>query len=228
MSKRVMLLDKNLKQLVVELLDVVVSKLNTLSQTQITIYFRNLSKPDVPTHQVSFVVQDHELLDYPDGILSYLSESFYYDILTFCEGKPSPSLFFEIKNLVSFLENPAYHVVNDNSVSSQTRNLPGMGKVVPMPCDHPVNLTLWAGVQHLNDTHQWSREKIADWLDELHDSGVVNLEFEPWGDEGPKEKTKPKVGFKYTNNNLIMYNKTQTHYSLGLDGTITFNATQGE
>lgn len=28
---------------------------------------------------------------------------------------------------------------------------------------------------HLNDGHRWSREKIADWLDELHDSGVVNL-----------------------------------------------------
>jgi len=36
---------------------------------------------------------------------------------------------------------------------------------------------------HLNDDIKWSREKIADWLDELHDSGQVNIEFQPW-DEG--------------------------------------------
>ena len=28
---------------------------------------------------------------------------------------------------------------------------------------------------HLNDSHYWSREKIADWLDEMHDKGIVDL-----------------------------------------------------
>lgn len=35
--------------------------------------------------------------------------------------------------------------------------------------------TLWSLIQHMNDLHRATRETIADWLDELHDSGVVNL-----------------------------------------------------
>jgi hypothetical protein len=35
--------------------------------------------------------------------------------------------------------------------------------------------TIWCLVQHLNDHHRWTREQIADWLDILHDSGVINL-----------------------------------------------------
>jgi len=34
---------------------------------------------------------------------------------------------------------------------------------------------IWSVVQHINDTHRWNREAIADWLDTLHDSGVINL-----------------------------------------------------
>ena len=30
---------------------------------------------------------------------------------------------------------------------------------------------------HLNDHHKWPREKIADWLDELHDAGIIDIEF---------------------------------------------------
>lgn len=29
----------------------------------------------------------------------------------------------------------------------------------------------------LNDTHGWSRERIADWVDELHDNGWLDLSF---------------------------------------------------
>ena len=81
--------------------------------------------------------------------------------------------------------------------SQASRNLPGVNTIVKYPCNCPgpdvlipkygaINLSkpypkkgkIWGIVQHLNDSHKWTREKIADWLDELHDSGQVNLEFD--------------------------------------------------
>lgn len=31
---------------------------------------------------------------------------------------------------------------------------------------------------HLNDHHKWSREQIADWLDDQAEVGKVNIDFE--------------------------------------------------
>jgi hypothetical protein len=42
--------------------------------------------------------------------------------------------------------------------------------------------TLWSLIQHLNDSHKWSRERIADWLETLD----VDLAF-PVPSEVPKE-----------------------------------------
>ena len=36
-------------------------------------------------------------------------------------------------------------------------------------------VALWSLIQHMNDNHKATREQIADYLDELHDSGIVNL-----------------------------------------------------
>lgn len=65
-----------------------------------------------------------------------------------------------------------------------SRNLPGMETIIELPCIcvetyHPgYKLPLWSLIQHLNDTHtEWTRERIADWLDELHDAGKINIEF---------------------------------------------------
>lgn len=77
-------------------------------------------------------------------------------------------------------------VTGPQDISARTKNLPGMGYLVKNPpCLHFTHkdVTLWRLVQHLNDQHRWSREKIADFLDELHDSGQVNLEFSPWKEE---------------------------------------------
>lgn len=38
-----------------------------------------------------------------------------------------------------------------------------------------ISQDLGSMIMHLNDGHKWTRERIADWLDELHDSGVVNI-----------------------------------------------------
>lgn len=56
--------------------------------------------------------------------------------------------------------------------------LPGVEEKVMCPNYHA---RLWRGsvydtIIHLNDTHKWPREKIADWIDELADQGY-NFDF---------------------------------------------------
>lgn len=73
-----------------------------------------------------------------------------------------------------------------NTVSNQSRLLPGVNSKVDAPCECEGlgKSSLWGLIQHLNDDHdEWAREKIADWLDELHDNGEINIEFQPWGEE---------------------------------------------
>lgn len=55
-------------------------------------------------------------------------------------------------------------------------NLPGADVLLPCPhCGEGSELT--EVIIELNDTHKWSREAIADWVDNLHDSGFVDLSF---------------------------------------------------
>lgn len=80
---------------------------------------------------------------------------------------------------------------NDNSIIVKSRELPGVDSYVPPGCDcsfvysdiHPNKVHLWKHIQHLNDQHRWSREKIADWLDGLADEGIINIDFEPWEED---------------------------------------------
>jgi len=64
--------------------------------------------------------------------------------------------------------------------------------VVTSPCDEELcpdnytvdtKLTVMDCIFHLNDIEDWSRESIADWLDELHDQGIINIELEPWEED---------------------------------------------
>lgn len=91
------------------------------------------------------------------------------------------------------LINPAVAVMSDASTLS--RSLPGVQSFVEYPCDcYPPfehrSATLWNIIQHLNDDDDWSREKIADWIDELHDKKIINAEFAPWNDDplAPEEE----------------------------------------
>ena len=72
------------------------------------------------------------------------------------------------------------------TVGELSMKLPGVDSVVRYPCscdDRPKKDSLWAVIVHLNDGHEdWSRERIADWVDELHDAGIINAEFQPWGE----------------------------------------------
>jgi hypothetical protein len=69
------------------------------------------------------------------------------------------------------------------SIAALATKLPGMEHVTTCPvCEKdsllPYNDTLYMLIQHINDLHNWSREEIADWLDNLHDDGIVDLSFE--------------------------------------------------
>lgn len=70
------------------------------------------------------------------------------------------------------------HTQTSKMLKRKSKSLPGMKRDVNHPCSCGyAPAPLWNVVIHLNDNHAWSREKIADWLDELHDAGIVNIEF---------------------------------------------------
>lgn len=72
-------------------------------------------------------------------------------------------------------------------VSTVSKKLPGMNYICSSPCSCSYTkggFRLWNTIQHLNDKHaEWTRERIADWLDELADTGKVNLDFDPWKED---------------------------------------------
>ncbi len=83
-----------------------------------------------------------------------------------------------------------------NSVDLMARRLPAVFDMVRYPCEcHSAKDTLMSVVISLNDYHKdWDRNRIADWIDQLHDDGVINAEFSPWeenetglGDENDKD-----------------------------------------
>jgi hypothetical protein len=89
---------------------------------------------------------------------------------------------------------PVIPKINGKPISLVADELPCMNQTVPHPpqilsksiCENingePLSDKLKSMVIHLNDTHRWTREQIADWIDELHDNGLINAEFEPWED----------------------------------------------
>lgn len=60
------------------------------------------------------------------------------------------------------------------TTSQLSKQLPGVDAIVTCPActvtdSPPWEKSLWYIIQHLNDQHEWSRERIADFLDELPD-----------------------------------------------------------
>jgi len=63
-----------------------------------------------------------------------------------------------------------------------SRSLPCMDELVTNPAiaakyAETNKMSLRDTIMILNDTYEWSREKIADWLDNLHESGRLDLSF---------------------------------------------------
>lgn len=80
-----------------------------------------------------------------------------------------------------------FYLDGDTARPPEVRKLPGMHERVTCPVDicvteHYTETTLYTLVQHLNDTHNWTRERIADWLDEQADAGKINIDFQPWSE----------------------------------------------
>lgn len=75
--------------------------------------------------------------------------------------------------------------IDGESVSSISRRLPGMEYSTHCPVEDCPSTeytkfknSLWTLIQHINDFHKWDRAtQIADWLDKLHDDGIVDLSF---------------------------------------------------
>lgn len=91
----------------------------------------------------------------------------------------------------------------------ETKKLPGTSQRVVLPCAcGPVSEALRDAIMHLNDLHQWTRESIADWLDELADAGKIDIDF-PTPDEIDfdrdavnKKGLQPGQGLMYMKSNL--------------------------
>ena len=62
-----------------------------------------------------------------------------------------------------------------SSPSTLSRSLPGVKEKATCPgCKgNPTEVDIWSLVQHLNDTHRWTRNEIADWLETLD----IDMEF---------------------------------------------------
>jgi len=82
-------------------------------------------------------------------------------------------------------------IARQSYFKNASRDLPGIRAEVPVdlalcqvdkPCEAISNrkhksLPLKTHIIHYNDYHQFTREEIADWLDNLHDKEVIDIEF---------------------------------------------------
>lgn len=92
--------------------------------------------------------------------------------------------------------------IDGQSVSFMARSLPGVQAMLSHPCGcYPESgkFSLFEIIMHLNDRCEWSREKIADWIDELHDKGIINAEFEVPDNRTDEEKVADLVAEKMSN-----------------------------
>lgn len=74
----------------------------------------------------------------------------------------------------------AQHAEATESAKLMTKALalPGMNqKPPPCPQCHQKHAFLASMVMHLNDKHRWTRERIANWLQDQHDEGVIDISF---------------------------------------------------
>jgi hypothetical protein len=99
---------------------------------------------------------------------------------------------------------PEPATINGKDISVVSHDLPAMNQMVLCPEPHASGPWVQEGrlrnvIMHINDSHGWTRERIADWIDELHDAGKINAEFQPWEEDVDKEPETPvqlKQGWK--------------------------------
>lgn len=104
-----------------------------------------------------------------------LSDSYYLDYI---QGAKPPH------HDISTPEELARRAAS-RALESGTKNLPGMNTRINIPCNCKFGTlngatrleTVRNIVVHKNDYHKETLGDIADWLDSLHDSGVIDIEF---------------------------------------------------
>lgn len=135
------------------------------------------------------------LSDNPDrAIVEYLyTYAMKYKDLTVTQWKDIEKVLgiAEFPFSMSYPDNvKVYTGVGTASVSTLARTLPAVNDFTtkcPVE-DCTSHQTLYYLVQHVNDDHKWTRESIADWLDDLHDTGIVDLSFKV---KDTEERLKP-------------------------------------
>lgn len=137
-------------------------------------------------HEIIYTVARKEIenLDVPGGFKNIIDYRVRKEIE---KSYPSGNL---LSTPVGFLA-PAEPM--KGQLSNQARELPGVRSTVDAPCgcNGAGRFILIDAVIHLNDRHKWTREKIADWLDELADAGEIDIAF-PTPDE--VDFNREKVG----------------------------------
>lgn len=145
------------------------------------------------TLRKAFFVSDELLISLPSK--EYLSPVYMY-IIDAAEGiiKNHSSLEYmagsmaEVKSFFSDIgyEPTVYEPSESVALANAAEKLPGVEYIVrcpgtmdpgtmdESPC--PSTQPIYYIIQHLNDSHRWTREAIADWLEEIHD---------PTGENGP-------------------------------------------
>lgn len=112
-------------------------------------------------------------------------------VMTLCEKIGYPDLSNVIlyrhfsKDLKNFFTSPSKNInpgakfkeSETDQLASVASQLPGVQAVVSYPCYCDIEATVYRVIMHLNDREKWSREKIADWLDELQDKQGYDFTF---------------------------------------------------
>lgn len=74
----------------------------------------------------------------------------------------------------------AQYSSQSTKLNTMSRKLPGVYERTTYPCDcYPDDFTSVTRtiIMHMNDKHEWPREHIADWLDNLADEGEIDIDF---------------------------------------------------
>ncbi len=106
---------------------------------------------------------------------------------------------------------------DESGISLAAGKLPGIYTRVKIPCDcgWKYEVSIKECVIHLNDTHHWDRNKVANWLDRLHDDGMIDIEFkteEPVDEESVTVEFGP--GWKYVGHASGLSINDGMHYSI--------------
>lgn len=109
-------------------------------------------------------------------VINYIAKAIVDDHFSGMDSYVKDGVLQYIRGVLLSFDMPDASVQGDDNVSILAKSLPGMEQQIMCPrCDF--GNSMYHIVQHLNDHHKWSRDKIADWLDDLADRGMINIDF---------------------------------------------------